>query len=120
MSNDPIQLDEFRSQVDGKIVAQRLARATNHRGAPARKSVLELNQTLREAKHQMGHLDIGSIMMQIPEFDFYVLMRRFPELNSPDQTENANAWEKFLRSPRSEQYRVRKGDGKRKRGRWAL
>lgn len=115
MRADPIDLNEYRKSVDKDAAVQRFARQTNDRGAPLRSQILELNQTLREAQQQMGHLDIGSCVMRIPEFDFYLLLRRFPDLNSTDPTENANAWEKFLRSPYSDEYRIRKHDGKQRR-----
>ncbi len=112
MSN-AVAIEEFREQIDNRAVAERLARVTEKRGAPLRSSILELNQTLRGAKEQMGHLEDGTIMGLIPEGDFYILMRRFPELNSTDPAENEAAWEKFWRDPVSEKYRIRRNDGKR-------
>lgn len=109
--NDPIQLDEFRQRV-GKKANDRILKAAPAKGNKLRSDILELNQSVRNAKQQMGHLDCGSLMMQIPELDYYVLLRRFPELNSQDPTENKNAWEKFMRAPESEPYKVRRNDGK--------
>ena len=111
--SEAVALEDFREQIDNQEVAERFAKVTEQRGAPLRSSILELNQTLRGAQEQMGHLDDASIMGRIPEGDFYILLRRFPELNSPDPTENNNAWEKFWRSSVSEPYRIRRNDGRR-------
>lgn len=92
----------------GESILKVASRAPN----PERKRVLELNQSVRQAHEQMAHLDIGSLVLQIPELDYYVLMRRFPELDSRDAEIQRKAWDKFLRDPRSEPYRVRRNDGK--------
>lgn len=112
--SDPFQQTEERQRV-GKNFNERILRSVPARGNPLRSSILELNQSVREAKEQMGHLDCGSLVMQIPELDYYVLLRRFPELNSVDPTENKNAWDKFLRSPEAAPYRLRRNDGRRVR-----
>lgn len=110
---DPFSLDEHRQRVNSDAVVQNFARVTKKRAAPLRSAILELNQTLRGAKEQMGHLDCGSITMRIPEADFYILMRRFPELNSTDPATNKRAWEWLERQPFAEKYRVRRNDGRR-------
>lgn len=110
---EAVAIEEFREQIDNQAIAERLVRRTNQRGAPLRSQILELNQSLRGALDQMGHLEDGTIMGRIPEGDFYILMRRFPELNSTDPAENNAAWEKFWRDPVSEPYRVRRNDGRR-------
>lgn len=110
---DPLQDEEHRKRVNTDNVVQMFARETKRRGAPLRSQVLELNQTLRGAQEQMGHLDCGSLTMRIPEGDFYILLRRFPELNSTDPETNKRAWEWLERQPFAEKYRVRRNDGKR-------
>lgn len=115
--NDPISLNEYRQRVPHDAVVQSFARETKRRGAPLRSSILELNQSLRNAQEQMGHLDCGSLTMRIPEGDFYILLRRFPELNSTDPETNKRAWEWLERQPFAEKYRVRRNDGKRLRQR---
>lgn len=62
----------------------------------------------------LGHQDFGSVVLSIPELDFAVLQRRYPDLISRDNETNKRAWLKFLASPESAPYRVRDTDGKGK------
>ena len=110
---DPFLEDEHRARINPDNVVQMFARETKKRGAPLRSKILELNQSLRGAQEQMGHLDCGSLTMRIPEGDFYILLRRFPELNSTDPETNKRAWEWLERQPFAEKYRIRRNDGKR-------
>ena len=104
-------LDEFKRDMSKRFRDAMLAampKAPNQE----RKRVLELNQSMRDAQEQMGHLDMGTLVLSIPELDYAILIRRFPELNAPDAETQKRAWEKFLRDPRSAPYRVRRNDGK--------
>jgi hypothetical protein len=58
----------------------------------------------------LGHQPWGSTILQIPELDFYVLVKRYPDLMSADAEISTRAYDKFLRSPESEPYRVRTTD----------
>lgn len=60
----------------------------------------------------LGHNEFGSVVLSIPELDFYVLARRFPDLVAPDPETNRKAWDKFLVSPESAPYRTRNTDRK--------
>jgi hypothetical protein len=53
-------------------------------------------------------LEEGYVALSIPELDYYVIMQRFPDLQSPDAEIKRKAWLKFIRSPMSEPYRVQK------------
>lgn len=77
------------------------------KGNAYRREVLNLNKEIRNSIEPLGHLPWGSSMLQIPELDYYVLIRRFPELNSPDAEIKTKSWDKFARSTASEPYRVR-------------
>jgi hypothetical protein len=111
---DPLQQSDERKRI-GKTFNEVILSDAPASGNKLRRQILETNQSVRDAKEQMGHLESGSLVLQIPELDYYVLLHRFPELNSTDPTENKNAWNKFLCVPESEPYRVRKRDGKRAR-----
>ena len=57
----------------------------------------------------------GYSALNIPELDYYVLMQRFPELNSKDSDIQKRAWQKFCRDPASLPYRVDDSIGKKQR-----
>jgi hypothetical protein len=82
-------------------------------GDPGRREVLELNQTLRG--EQCGGLpdDLGYVALNIPVFDMRALQMRFPDLASLDADIQHRAWLKFLASPESAPYKLRKRDGKK-------
>jgi hypothetical protein len=80
------------------------------RGNETRRQVLTLNKELRNLSTPLKHMDWGSLMLNIPELDFYVITKRYPELLSPDAEISTKAYDKFLRSPESEPYRVRRTD----------
>jgi hypothetical protein len=80
------------------------------KGNAGRKEVLNLNKELRNLTNPLGHQPWGSTILQIPELDFYVLVKRYPDLMSADAEISTRAYDKFLRSPESEPYRVRTTD----------
>jgi hypothetical protein len=80
------------------------------KGNAGRKEILNLNKELRNLTDPLGHSPWGSIILQIPELDFYVLVKRYPDLMSPDAEISTRAYDKFLRSPESLPYRVRNTD----------
>lgn len=109
---DPLaQTEEYKRL--GKRVNDAVLNDVPDTGNNLRRRILTLNQRARNSREQMGHFESTSLVLQIPELDYAVLLHRFPELNSPDPTENKNAWDKFLCAPESEPYRVRAHDGKR-------
>lgn len=73
-----------------------------------RHGILKALQAIRDGNapkpREAGSL--GRVALAIPELDFWVLVRRFPDLNSLDAEIQHKAWIKFLRSPLSQQYRV--------------
>ena len=85
-------------------------------GAPKRRAHLERVRELRNRTRgaEPRKLDFGYLAFSIPEFDYFTLQHRFPELASRDHIERRNAWLRFQRSELSEPYRVNSGDGKRK------
>jgi hypothetical protein len=87
-------------------------RGTRH-GNPQRKAGLNYLNNLRN-DGGLGHQEWASVVLSIPELDFIVLCKRFPELQSPDAEINRRAWERFLVSSDSAPYRVRTTDGKGK------
>lgn len=78
-------------------------------GNQRRKRGLNYLQDLRR-RGGLGHQEWASVMLSIPELDFYVLTKRYPDLISPDQQIANKAMDKFLRSPESAPYRVRDTD----------
>lgn len=56
----------------------------------------------------------GYAALNIPELDYYVLMHRFPDLNSKDHEIKRKAWMKFCQDPASLPYRVTEDVGRRR------
>lgn len=82
-----------------------------HCGNKDRKKHLEAIRRIREGidpkPHHLGpNGGCAGVELSIPEFDYAVLIVRYPELNSKDGVEQTNAWKRFLASPESEPYRV--------------
>lgn len=57
----------------------------------------------------------GYAALAIPELDYYVLLARFPDLNSKDRDTQKRAWQQFCKSEHSLPYRVDASIGKRQR-----
>lgn len=91
-------------------------RLPDNGGDPNRPQILRLNELMR---NEVLNNDLGDgngyLALQIPEPDMRVLEIRFPELISPDHEIKLKAWQKFMASPESEPYKVRRNDGKRLR-----
>lgn len=67
------------------------------------------------ARVQTDEGSFGYAALSIPELDYYVLVIRYPELNSKDPDEQRKAWQKFCRDDASLPYRVDASIGKRQR-----
>jgi hypothetical protein len=75
------------------------------RGNQVRRQVLEQARQLRVDGTRPGTPWAGSELM-IPELDYYVLVRRFPDLASPDAEIRLKAWKRFLGTSLADPYRV--------------
>lgn len=83
-------------------------------GAPKRVKLLERISRIRQGTDPAPRdTGMGKVALSWPEFDYYVCMHRFPELNSRDAEIRLKATRKFMASPVSEPYKVSKTDGKR-------
>lgn len=78
-------------------------------GNAQRRKGLDYLRSLR-AGGGLGHQEWASVMLSIPELDFYVITNRYPDMLSPDPEISNKAFDKFLRSPESAPYRVRDTD----------
>lgn len=74
-------------------------------GNPERRQILEQAHQLRVDGIRPGTPWAGSELM-IPELDYYVLVRRFPDLSSPDSEIRLKAWKRFLATSAADPYRV--------------
>lgn len=80
-------------------------------GNPERRRILAGVKLIRdgvEAKpKKLGRFEgFGGVELVIPESDMPFIKARFPDTNSPDFEIRHRAWQKFLRDPASEPYRV--------------
>jgi len=78
-----------------------------NKGNPDRRKVLRDNRAMRDGIAPAPRsLDFGRVEMRIPELDYYVLLERFPDLQSPDAEIKRKAWQQLARSELGEVYRV--------------
>lgn len=71
-----------------------------------RRIVLETVKRVREGVDPHRHAPFARHTMRIPEFDYYALLKLYPDLASHDPQTQQDAWHSFERSPFSERYRV--------------
>jgi len=76
------------------------------RGNPVRRSVLAAVADIRREGVRPG-TPWGGVELMIPELDYAVLTRRFPDLGSPDHEIRLRAWKGFLATSAADPYRVR-------------
>ncbi len=84
---------------------------------PSRQRVLDANDAIRRGNaDKPRRLPDGEVAFRIPEADWGVLMRMYPELNHPDATTRLAAWKKFRHSPLGEPYLVVRTPNQVRRG----
>lgn len=106
-----IKVDNVNKRINDAL----LQNLPNRGGDPDRPRILDMNRKLRD---ESLNTDIGEglgyLALNIPVPDMRVLELRYPDLVSQDHEIRLKAWKKFIASPESEIYKIRKGDGKRK------
>ena len=68
-------------------------------------AVLKENQEVLD-RGGARSLSFGQMALQIPMSHRVALGRKYPDLDSPDQTIQLKAWQKFIKSAESKPYRV--------------
>ena len=81
---------------------------------PTRNAILQQNQDLQREPEALRDLDWSQWALSIPELDYKRLIKKYPELNSPDSGLSHRAWQRFLASSESDPYRVRARDKARR------
>lgn len=82
---------------------------TNARKAPRiqeRDEVLADNQQRRQGSLPVTRLDDGYVSLKIPEQDYAILTRLFPELKAKDPVVRLAAWKNLEASELGDKYRV--------------
>ncbi len=98
---DGITDREFRSVPHEDRLYSRLVMNTN-----VRQAILERNQRLQNER-VLRDLSFGRMALSIPELDYAHLVRKYPDLASPDGEIKQRAWAKFCASSESAPYKVR-------------
>ena len=84
-----------------------------HRSQPLRDPALEQVKQIRQsdkmAPSNQVDSSLGEWSLSIPKSDFWNLVARNPDLNSPDPDIKTRAWDKFTASSESMPYRMRTG-----------
>lgn len=73
-----------------------------------RKAILDDNQKRRNGSAPVRRLDEGYVALRIPEKDYYMLTRFFPDLKSKDEVVRLAAWKNLEASELGDKYRVTK------------
>jgi hypothetical protein len=97
-------------KVDGVFVAELYTeddQAIQRLTQPSRELILERNARLRNEPETLKNLDFAGLQLTIPEIDWYILVRKYPDLKSTAQEVRRIAWQKFFASSESDPYRVR-------------
>ena len=71
----------------------------------SREEILRWNHEMQD--YTQGDIGWGRPVLNIPEDDYYFLIKINPDLNSKDPIECRNAWRKFMQSPEAAAYRQR-------------
>lgn len=74
---------------------------------PSQDIILDFNAELRKNKGALRHLSFAGLELNIPEIDFYVLLKKYPDLGCPDAEIKTKAWRKFIGTSESDKFRVR-------------
>jgi hypothetical protein len=104
-------MDEQQRRINERVLRE----LPNNGGKAERRAVLESNAQLRKEGTLRGlpGEQWGYVALSIPVDDMRVIQLRYPDVCSLDPQIQHAAWQKFIRSPESEPYKVRKNDGKR-------
>lgn len=81
-------------------------RVEHHVFQPGRRSILEQVEKIRTEKVAQS-FNWGRVELEIPELDYWMLVRKNPELISADGETKTRAWKKFIANPDNRKYRVR-------------
>ena len=71
-----------------------------------RRQILEHNKAVREKRAPVRRLEEGEVVFKIPQGDYRVLTRIYPDLVSKDHTVRLKAWKDLRASPVGEKYLV--------------
>jgi hypothetical protein len=78
---------------------------TTRTTAPQSRAILEQNKLLRN-EGLVKNKDELHFELSIPEFDYHMLCRKYPDLACGDPDTEDMAWRKFLRSSEAKPYKV--------------
>ena len=98
---DIIDRQFVSSPSEGKLYS-RLVMSTN-----IRQAILERNKQLRINPGAQRDLSFARQVLSIPELDHYYLIKKYPDLASPDGKVKQRALAKFMASSESAPYKVR-------------
>lgn len=70
---------------------------------PTRKAVLEETRELRNLGVRFD-VPFGRVALQIPQLDYQRLLKKYPDLRSPDAHTSTQAWKKFMRTSEAKKY----------------
>jgi hypothetical protein len=97
---DIIEREYVSSPSEGRLYS-RLVMSTSIRNA-----ILERNQETQRNPGAINDLSFGRWALSVPELDNIYLVKKYPDLNSPDGPTKQRALAKFMASPESIPYRV--------------
>ena len=72
---------------------------------PTRNAVLEDTKQLRNLGVRFD-VPFGRVALNIPQLDYQRLLKKYPDLRSPDGHTSTKAWQKFMRTSESKPYHL--------------
>jgi hypothetical protein len=106
-------MDRVDKRVEAMLNERALATIEDRGGHPSRQAALQANAEMRKGRVGGVPDDWGYVALNVPVSDMRILQVRFPELASPNADVQHRAWQRFIRSPESAPYKVRRNDGRR-------
>ena len=95
--------------LDGAILSQwkvEQGHLVRKQTQPTEDLLLDSNAELRKNPGALRPLSFMGLELRIPELHYLRLVKKYPDLNSPDGLTRRNAWRKFMASAEADPYRV--------------
>ena len=73
---------------------------------PGRDKIMDATNELRKNEGALKPLGWGALSLRIPDIDYVKLVKKYPDLMSPNNEQKRAAWLRFMGSSEADPYRV--------------